>query len=44
MFKGCVPIIRCPKGNAAEMIAEVLIFKRKLIQFLSVLINEISET
>lgn len=20
---GCVPIIRCPKGNAAELVAEV---------------------
>ena len=26
VFAGTVPIIRCPKGNAAEMVAEVIYF------------------
>lgn len=25
---GCVPVIRCPKGNAAELVAEVKFFSR----------------
>jgi hypothetical protein len=25
-FLGTVPIIRCPKGNAAEMVAEVSVY------------------